>query len=262
MGTAVPDEECRRRIREAAGLIKNARYLTAFTGAGISAESGLPLFRGPDGLWSKLDPDLFEIGTLAENPERVWPMLKGLYSGLFDSIEPNDAHRVLARLEERKILKVLVTQNVDSLHQKAGSRNVVEYHGNARTLVCLACGKASEVDDELLRAEIPRCRCGGILKPNVIFFGEGIPVRAAQEAERAARKTDVMLVVGSTGVVYPAAMIPRVAASRGAKIVEVNPSESEFTQQISNIFIPLPAAKGLSMLAGEIFPSADDRADS
>ena len=254
METGISDKECRSRIKRAAGLVKNARYLTAFTDAGISAESGLPLFRGPDGLWDKLDPDLFVIGTLKEKPEKVWPFLKGLYSGYFESIEPNDAHRVLSRLEESKLLKVLITQNVDNLHQKAGSRCVVEYHGNARDLVCLTCGKSSGVDDRLLGEEVPRCSCGGILKPNVIFFGEDIPPQAAEEARRAARKTDVMLVVGSTGAIFPAAMLPYLASERGAKIIEVNPSESEFTQKITDIFIPLPAAKGLSMLACEIFP--------
>jgi NAD-dependent deacetylase len=154
--------------------------------------------------------------------------------------------------EERGYLKVLITQNIDNLHFEAGSRKVVEFHGNSRTLVCMACRKSRPAEPKLLEVLPPRCPCGGIYKPDFIFFGEGIPPRALAESQDAARKTDVMLVVGSTGEVYPAAAVPRQARDGGAKIIEINPSMSEFTVSVTDLFIPLQAGEALALIEREL----------
>ena len=268
MGETVETTEINGRIREAVSLIRSARYLTAFTGAGISVESGIPPFRGPGGLWSKYDPRLLELDYFLRHPEVSWPILREIFYDHFGRACPNRAHEVLAAWEnegwpregaadargsaERGYLKTLITQNIDNLHFKAGSKNVVEFHGNSRTLVCLTCGLRRPAEPELLEVLPPRCPCGGIYKPDFIFFREGIPPRALAESQDAARKTDVMLVVGSTGEVYPAAAVPRQAKDGGAKIIEINPEMSEFTVSVTDLFIPLQAGEALALIEREL----------
>ncbi len=252
METAPLTQEIRAKIKQAARLIREARYLTAFTGAGISVESGIPPFRGPGGLWSKYDPKLLELSYFRHYPEKVWPVLKKLFFESFAEAEPNEAHLVLAWLEQKGFLKALITQNIDNLHHKAGSRRVIEYHGNSRNLSCLKCGKREKAKPAIIQASLPVCSCGGILKPDFVFFGEGIPVHAAREADKAAGKTDLMLVVGTTGEVYPAALIPRKAEERGAKLIEINPTPSEFTETYTDLFIELPAGQCMPLIKKEL----------
>ncbi|MFW6181651.1 MAG: SIR2 family NAD-dependent protein deacylase [Spirochaetota bacterium] len=239
-------------VREAARLVREARSVSAFTGAGISVESGIPPFRGENGLWSRYDPGLFEIDYFTRHPARCWELLRELFYRTFQRAEPNPAHRALASLEREGLLRSLVTQNIDNLHHRAGSRRVVEYHGNSRTLVCLACGKRLPVTDRLLESIPPRCACGGLLKPDFVFFGELIPPDAAREAARVASHTDLMLVIGTTGEVYPAALVPRDAHSSGAGIVEINPSPSAYTGSITGLFLQGPAAVVLDRLHREL----------
>jgi NAD-dependent deacetylase len=239
-------------VREAARLVREARYLSAFTGAGISVESGVSPFRGEDGLWSRYDPGLFEIDYFTRHPARCWELLRELFYRTFQRAEPNPAHRALASLEREGLLRSLVTQNIDNLHHRAGSFRVVEYYGNSRTLVCLACGKRLPVTGRLLEDLPPRCACGGLLKPDFVFFGEAIPVDAAREAERTARRTDVMLVIGTTGEVYPAALVPRDARCSGARIVEINPSPSTYTGTVTDLFLQGPAAAVMDRLHREV----------
>jgi NAD-dependent deacetylase len=257
---AASDSE--ERIREAARLIRAARHLTAFTGAGISVESGVPPFRGPGGLWSKYDPRLLELPYFLKHPEVSWPVLKDIFYDHFGKARPNRAHEVLAAWEtkgyprgdgtvDRSYLKILITQNIDNLHFEAGSRNVVEFHGNSHTLVCLACGARHPADPAMLAVLPPRCSCGGMLKPDFVFFGENIPPAASTAAEEAARRTDCMLVVGSTGAVYPAALVPRRAKEHGATLIEINPEPSEFTAD-ADVRIPLGAAEGLTLIEEEL----------
>jgi NAD-dependent deacetylase len=238
-------------IRDAAALIRNARSLTAFTGAGISVESGIPPFRGPGGLWGKYDPRTLEIDYFLASPARAWPVIKEIFYDNFGQARPNRAHEVLAAWEARGLLHALVTQNIDNLHYIAGNRNIAEFHGNSRKLLCLACGKKVDAGPELLRALPPHCPCGGVYKPDFIFFGEGIPRDAYERSEQAARRSDVMIVVGSTGEVYPAAMVPRWAKEAGATIIEVNPGTSAFTDSITDIHIPLPAGEAFELLEKE-----------
>jgi NAD-dependent deacetylase len=240
------------QIRKAADFVRGARYLTAFTGAGISVESGIPPFRGEGGLWSRYDPRMLELDYFLARPERSWPILKEIFYDHFGKARPNKAHEVLASWEAQGLLKVLITQNIDRLHHDAGSRAVVEFHGNSRLLVCLKCGTRVEADPKLLETLPPLCPCGGIYKPDFVFFGEGIPASAYARADEAARRTDVMLVVGSTGEVYPAAMVPRRAAEAGATIIEINPAASEFTQAVSDLHIPLKAGEAFGLIEKEM----------
>ena len=249
------------RIKSAASLIRGARYLTAFTGAGISVESGIPPFRGPGGLWGKYDPRTLELDYFLAHPAEAWPVIREIFYDNFGKAKPNAAHLALARLEAkapgadgRGRLKVLITQNIDNLHYLAGSRNIVEFHGNSRRLLCLSCGERRDADPEILKVLPPRCRCGGILKPDFIFFGEGIPPEAHTRSLEAAAHTDVMLVVGSTGEVYPAALVPQRAREAGAKIIEINPIASGFTDSITNIHIPMKAAEAFELLEKELAP--------
>jgi NAD-dependent deacetylase len=246
-------------IQHAAALIRSARYLTAFTGAGISVESGIPAFRGPGGLWSRYDPRMLELDFFLAHPDRAWPVIKEIFYDNFGTARPNRAHEVLAAWEAHGAgadglgrLKCLITQNIDNLHYAAGSRNIVEFHGNSRMLCCIQCASRMEASPSILAILPPHCPCGGIYKPDFIFFGEGIPAEAHERARQAAAETDLMLVIGSTGEVYPAAMMPRMASEAGARIVEINPDASEFTQSITDIHIALPAAEALTRLQKEM----------
>jgi NAD-dependent deacetylase len=250
-------------VTQAASLIRPAKRLTAFTGAGISVESGIPPFRGEGGLWNTYDPRLLELEYFLRHPDVSWPILREIFYDHFGKARPNRAHEVLAAWERegwpqagapggRARLQILVTQNIDNLHFMAGSRNVIEFHGNSRTLVCPACGSRVDAVPALLEFLPPRCPCGGIYKPDFIFFGEGIPPDALERSIHAAEETDLMLVVGSTGEVYPAADIPRRAKRNGARVIEINPSPSEFTPDITDVFIPMAAGQALDLLQKEL----------
>ena len=254
-----PSADANEVVRDAAAFVREARYLTAFTGAGISVESGIPPFRGAGGLWDRYDPRTLEIEFFLRHPEQAWPVIREIFYDNFGRARPNAAHLVLARLEIAKAgpegrgrLQCLITQNIDNLHYAAGSRNIVEFHGNSRLLVCLSCGTRVEAHPDLLRDLPPRCSCGGIYKPDFIFFGEGIPAEAHARSQEAAGRTDVMLVVGSTGEVYPAALVPRKASEAGAKIIEINPEPSEFTASITDIHIPMKAGEAFGLLEEEL----------
>jgi NAD-dependent deacetylase len=222
--------------------------LTAFTGAGVSVESGIPPFRGPGGLWNRHDPRMLELSYFHRHPRECWTVLKDIFYDHLAQAQPNEAHRVLARWETRGQLKAVITQNIDNLHFQAGSRKVVEFHGNTRTLSCLGCGQVAAFGSVELDPLPPRCACGGLLKPDLVFFGEGIPPQAWQAAEEAIERTDVLLLIGSTGEVYPAAALPRRAAELGARIIEINPKPSAFTEAMRTTFLGLPAGQALSML--------------
>ncbi len=213
-------------VEEAARLLASARYAIVFTGAGVSTESGIPDFRGPQGLWKRVDPELFTIDYFYENPGHVWRLFLELFLNKMDA-KPNPAHYAIAELERMGVVKAVITQNVDGLHQAAGSRNVIELHGNLRYAVCMSCGRRIPLSEAVRKAregEIPpRCpHCGGVLKPDVVFFGEPLPREELERAFSEAEKADVVLVVGSSLVVYPAAYIPELALQKGAKLIIVN----------------------------------------
>jgi len=213
----------RRNLKKIAKEIKNAKLVVALTGAGISTESGIPDFRGKNGIWSRFNIDEYgHIDNLIKNPEKVWKMLRLLIKETKDA-KPNPAHISLAEMEKMGYLHAIITQNVDGLHQMAGSKNVLEFHGNFREAVCMKCKKVYPIEKII---ENPRCSCGGWLKPNAVFFGEEIPRDVLIKAFEYAGNCDLMLVIGTSALVYPAAHLPYIAKENGAKIVEINMEKS------------------------------------
>jgi NAD-dependent deacetylase len=230
-------------IEKAAQLIQNAKRVIAFTGAGISVESGIPPFRGPNGLWAKYDPISLDINHFNKHPDQAWKVIKEIFYEHFGKASPNDAHNALAEMESLDLLQVLITQNIDNLHQKAGSLMVIEYHGNSQRLLCRQCGNHYPVSDQLIDRMPPKCpECGDILKPDFVFFGEPIPIKTHQYALKETIEADVWLVIGTTGEVFPAASLPFEAKYNGKTIIEINIEPSNYTHQISDIFLQGPAA--------------------
>ena len=235
------------KLIEAAELIKKSNYTVAFTGAGISVESGIPPFRGSTGLWSKYDPIVLDINYFFANEKSAWEVIRELFYDFFGKANPNNAHFALAQLENSGLLKSIITQNIDNLHQDAGSKEVYEFHGTAKTILCTKCGKKYNSDSINLESLPPKCeKCNGLLKPDFIFFGEGIPLKANSLSNNAVEQANVLLVIGTTGEVMPASMLPSIAKNNGAKIIEINTDTSQFTNNITDIF--------LQGKAGEILP--------
>jgi NAD-dependent deacetylase len=209
-------------VKKAAGLLRQSSKTVALTGAGVSTESGIPDFRGKNGLWSRYDP--IEYGTISafhNNPAKIWHML----AELLDVIDanPNAGHIGLARLEEMGLLAGIITQNIDSLHHKSGSKNIVEFHGSFETFSCPDCSK-NNLLQYVRESELPpQCEsCGELLKPDIIFFDEMIPESVLQETEELLAGTELLLVAGTSCQIQPAALIPHQVKSSGGKIIEIN----------------------------------------
>lgn len=249
--------ETETTIQKAAALIKASRSLLAFTGAGISADSGMPTFRGPGGIYGSYDERHLELDFFRRDPATAWKTIRAIFFEFTMDAQPNDAHRILAAWELSGRLSMTVTQNIDGLHRRAGSLALSEFHGSCDELVCMACGGHHPAERRILAQLPPRCICGGIYKPDFTFFGEGIPTAAYACAMAAAREADTCLIIGSTGSVYPAASIPRHIKQRGGAIIEINPLPSDFTEDIVDVFIPLGAAMAMRLLDAEL--SADSR---
>src|SRR4030043_1466808 len=235
-------------IQRAAEDILRSPKTIAFTGAGISVESGIPDFRSAEGLWQKYDPEEYaHIHAFYSDPDKVWLMLKDMFT-LVMTAKPNPAHIGLAELERMGLLSSVITQNVDGLHQAAGSRRVIEFHGSHRTLSCLKC--STPLDGTSLKMEDlpPRgSRCSSLLKPDVVFFGEPIPWEAQVMSFKESKSCNAVLVIGTSAVVYPAASIPITAKERGATVIEINTEAPPLTGQISDYLI--------CGSAGEIIPA-------
>ncbi len=242
------------QLHKAAEVLRRSKYTIAFTGAGISVESGIPPFRGENGIWNKYDPATLELGFFYENPLESWNVIKQLFYDFFGNAESNTAHQVLAEMEEKGLLKSVITQNIDNLHQQAGSKVVHEFHGNSQKMVCLQCRTYYIPTDIDLDNLPPRCaKCDGLIKPDFIFFGEGIPPDAYQKSVEAASLAEVVIVIGSTGEVMPAAQIPYHAKQHGATIIEVNPELSNFTNSVTDIFLEGKATEIMGKLKDELF---------
>ena len=226
-----------------AAILSQHRRLVALTGAGISVESGIPDFRSPGGLWERFDPmEYAHIRAFRNNPAKVWILLKEM-DAVITAARPNPAHYALAELEAKGLLLGIITQNVDNLHQAAGSRRVVEYHGNARRFVCDTC-KGHHPLETLDFDHTPLyCLCGGLIRPDVVFFGEAIPEAARKESEALARECDLMLVIGTSGEVAPASYLPYTAKEHGALIVENNLEPTSLTENLTDHFLPGPAGR-------------------
>lgn len=205
--------------------------VVVFTGAGVSQESGIPTFRDPGGLWESFRPeDLASPEAFAARPAVVWRWYRWRFERI-RAARPNAAHEAIASWQDRFPSLLVVTQNVDRLHQRAGSRDVVELHGDIWTARCARCGEETEMERAIERGieraeEPPRCECGGPMRPNVVWFGEGLPPAAWQRGFDAALHCDLLVVVGTSAQVYPAAGLIEIAARRGAGVIEVNREET------------------------------------
>jgi len=242
-------------IKKAAELIRQSSYTVAFTGAGISVESGIPPFRGEGGLWNSYDPSILDLDTYLRNPERSWPVIRSLFYDFFGTAQPNDAHYILAEMERLGLVKDIITQNIDNLHQKAGSKKVYEFHGRLNYFVCPKCHTYYKLEEIELNAKPPQClsnTCRAVLKPDFIFFGEGIPEQAYINSMRAARNADVLILIGTSGEIMPASSIPIMAKQKGCKIIEINPNKTNYTSRITDTLIQAKASEGLSLLFKEI----------
>lgn len=237
------------QISSAAMEIAGAKNNTiALTGAGISVASGIPAFRGVGGLWDKYDPGEYAtIEAFRKNPAKVWVMLKE-FKEVIQQAQPNPAHLALAKLEQLGYLRTIITQNVDGLHQEAGNTNVIEFHGNNRDTVCLKCGRKYPGRELNLDTLPPYCNCGGVLKPDAVFFGEPIPWEALSRSHEEAYNCRVVLVIGTSAVVEPAASIPYLARRAGARIIEVNPERA----LAADIFLRGPAEEIMPLLVDEV----------
>jgi len=214
-----------------AELLRAAGSCVVLTGAGVSTESGIPDFRSPTGMWAQYDPmEYATIEAFENDPEKVWSFYSLRYRALTEA-EPNDAHRALAELERRGLVSAVITQNIDLLHERAGSRDVIEVHGSIRECVCLSCGKRYAMD-EVLRMldadEVPRCTCGSVLKPGVVMFGELLDAGAIERAFQLAREASLLLVVGSTLEVQPVAGLTWETVTAGGDVAIVNLGPTAF----------------------------------
>lgn len=216
------------KIKQGAELIKNANYIVAFTGSGISTESGIPDFRSPGGLWEKYDPNEYATyTTFLKYPEKYWTMHKELRDMVIDA-QPNPAHNALATLEhEYGKLKAVITQNVDFLHSRSGNTKVLEIHGTTKSSRCLSCSKEfhyTEVETFLDQGQlVPRCpQCDGLIKTNTILFGEQMPYDVMEQAREEVIAADLLIVIGSSLTVYPAATLPSLAIQTGKRLLIIN----------------------------------------
>ncbi|AQT68292.1 NAD-dependent protein deacetylase [Anaerohalosphaera lusitana] len=215
--------------RQLLDLLKKANRTVVLTGAGVSTASGIPDFRGPSGLYATVSQRVFEVDFLLSSPEEYYKIAYEYIHPLVDK-EPNIAHRALAELEKAGLISAIITQNIDGLHQKAGSQDVIEFHGNVTTFRCVDCSRAfnrTRVDEMIVTDGVPMCQCGGLIRPDLVFFGDLIPEDAISRSQELATTCDVLLIMGTSLAVYPAASIPVLADQSGAKIVIVNKGPTE-----------------------------------
>jgi NAD-dependent deacetylase len=245
-------------LAELGKVFRDARKMVALSGAGISVASGISDFRSPGGLWSIFNPDAYAtLSVFQQNPEKAWELYRALGRELLGK-KPNPAHRALAELESVGLLSGVVTQNVDNLHQQAGSRTVLEIHGDHQHLQCLKCGWIEPVTPEHYEMEdIPQCDgCSYPLKPNVVLFGE--PVRHLAEIDHLIARCDLLLVIGTSAQVYPAASLPHAVHQSGGTIVEFNHEQALAADQfggntsITDFFVKGDVAVTLPLVAAEI----------
>ncbi|WP_415713310.1 SIR2 family NAD-dependent protein deacylase [Maridesulfovibrio sp.] len=225
-------------IEQATKLIKKARCAVALTGAGISVASGIPDFRSPGGLWSKYDPEkVASIRALKADPVTVWKFLLET-DAMLKNAEPNAGHMGLAELEKCDHIQGVITQNIDGLHQRAGSVNVIEFHGNCSEFYCMECFSPYPAEQIHKDMELPvRCpQCSGVIRPDLVFFGEQIPSEAYKAAFELADQSDLVIVAGTSGGVVPASLIPPRIQEAGGLIIEINKAPSAYSS-FSDVFI-------------------------
>lgn len=225
-------------IKKAAADLAAAENIAALTGAGISVESGISPFRGKGGLWEKIDPMEFaHIDAFMRDPTKVWNVLIKEMKGTLDEAKPNDGHKGLAEIEAMGKQITIITQNIDGLHQDAGNTDVIEFHGSFAWQRCLDCEVKIPTSKIDLSQIPPRCTCGGIYRPDCVFFGEMIPPHHLLRSQQVASRCDLMLVVGTSAEVQPAALMPVLARKAGAKVIEINPEKTPLSRRTSNYII-------------------------
>ena len=247
------------QINQALDILQKARHVVALTGAGISTHSGIPDFRSPEsGLWDRYDPmEVATITAFKQTPQRFYEWINPLLQTIMTA-QPNSAHLALAQLEAHGPLKAVITQNIDALHARAGSKTIYEVHGHLREATCMHCLQTYQTEvvmaDYLVNGQVPRCpACGGILKPNIILFGEILPVTIMNRAKRHARDCDVMIVAGSSLEVAPAGDLPMLAKYAGAKLIIVNFSETHL-DYLADVLIHADVVDILPRLAASYAP--------
>ncbi len=254
-------------IKDVAGILVKSKYAVALTGAGVSTESGIPDFRGPSGIWTK-NPEAekmqYEIyGKFLYDPKSYWidVINEGRIFGNLEKALPNPSHYALVEMERMNILKCIITQNIDNLHQKAGSKNVIDIHGNAFKLRCINCGKVYQrnefdITKIINEGKIPTCRkCSFPLKLDVVYFNEPIPREVYKQSLQQVLECDVMIVAGTSAEVYPAAEFPRIAKNKSnpAIIIEINAEPTSLTEEgVSDYFIQGKTGKILPEIVDEI----------
>lgn len=226
--------------------LSNARLVTCFTGAGISAESGVATFRATDGLWAKFKPEeLANVEAFLANPQMVWEWYQARREVVLNAT-PNPGHTAIVELEQLVPKVSVVTQNIDGLHAVAGSSEVIELHGNIRKNFCQSCRKRYDDEEFLTIRDVLECECGGKVRPDVVWFGEMLPRESMELAEARAWETNVLFSIGTSSIVYPAAGVPLIALDSGAYVVEINPEPTPLTPY---------AHESIRGASGEILPS-------
>jgi NAD-dependent deacetylase len=240
---------------ELAELVRTRQPCVVLTGAGVSTESGIPDFRSRSGIWAQYDPmEYAHIDAFRRDPEKVWDFYSKRL-GVLAEAEPNPAHVALAELEHAGLVEAVITQNVDRLHERAGSRNVIEVHGSLRTSSCLRCGHQETFERVIELLPVPRCeRCEAVLKPDVVMFGELLPEGAIDRPSELARRAGLFLVVGSSLEVFPVAALPEEARANGATLAIVNRGPTAF-DSLADLKIDASAAETLSEVAARLLPA-------
>jgi len=232
--------------------LASAHTVVAFTGAGMSAESGVPTFRGNDGIWKNFKPEeLADLNAFLRNPALVWEWYLARKK-IISEVQPNPGHYDLAEIENRFPSFAVVTQNIDNLHRRAGSTRVHELHGNIERNYCMKCGALHSNAEIFAHAVVPKCRtCGGLVRPDVVWFGEPLPMDEWDGAVRVMESADVVLSVGTSGVVYPASELPVRARRAGAYLVEINTDTTELTDRMDEV-VRAPCSGALVELADNL----------
>jgi NAD-dependent deacetylase len=243
------------KVAQAANILRNARNVVALTGAGIGRPSGIPDFRSESGLWSKDDPmEAASIYTFQNNPQRFFDWLRPLMDMML-AAEPNPAHLALVDLERKGVLTSVITQNIDGLHQRAGSNTVYELHGNIQSATCFRCGLVSPGDplvEEIRQGTIPRCQsCGGPFKPDITLFGESLPEAAFLQSHFALEQCDVLIIAGTSLEVFPAGRLPMTAVAAGAQTIIVNLSET-YMDRHASVVLREDVATGLPAIVEQL----------
>lgn len=242
------------KIDKICSIIDNSDNLVVLTGAGMAVESGVAPFRGEDGLWEDFDPAKYaHIRSYRRDPKRSWELFK-LQIEETSNAELHDGYFSLVELEDHGV-KTVITQNIDGLHQKAGSDNVVELHGTLSKLVCESCSNEYDTEEfleEIIDGEIPECDCGDILRPNVVLFGEQLDPTDVDSAITNVRECDSLMVIGTSSIVQPAASLPGMAKNYGAEVVEINLEETPITDDVTDIFIEGKAGELLTEITEQL----------